>query len=74
MQGTADTVVRPYNSERLAARLEQLGASVTLRLYPGKSHIDTIKSLSPAFRRSTPALADSVAFLRRNTVLPTSGR
>ena len=74
MQGTADTVVRPYNSERLAAKLEKLGASVTLRLYPGKSHIDTIKSLSPAFRRSTPALADSVAFLRRNTVLPTSGR
>ena len=63
MHGTADTVVRPHNSERLAAKLKALGAPVELRLYPGKSHVDTIKSLSPAFRGSTPALADSIAFL-----------
>ena len=74
MHGTADTVVRPYNSEKLAAKLTALGAPVELRLYPGKNHTDTIKSLSPAFRGSTPALADSVAFLRRLTPLPTSGR
>ncbi|MCY7271374.1 MAG: alpha/beta hydrolase [Sphingomonas bacterium] len=72
IHGTADTVARPYNSERLAAKLTALGAPVELRLYPDKSHIDTIKSLSPAFRGSTPALADSIAFLRRNTALPTS--
>ena len=63
VHGTADTVVRPYNSERLAAKLKALGAPVELKLYPGKSHVDTIKSLSPAFRGSTPALADSLAFL-----------
>ena len=63
MHGTADTVVRPHNSERLAAKLKSLGAPVELRLYPGKSHVDTIKSLSPAFRGSTPALADAIAFL-----------
>ena len=63
MHGTADTVVRPYNSERLAAKLKSLGAPVELRLYPGKSHVDTVKSLSPAFRGSTPALADAIAFL-----------
>ncbi len=72
MHGTTDTVVKPYNSERLAAKLTALGAPVTLKLYPGKSHTDTIKSLSPAFRGSTPALADTVAFLRRLTPLPTS--
>lgn len=72
MHGTADTVVKPYNSERLAARLTALGAPVTLNLYPGKSHTDTIKSLSPAFRGSTPALADAIAFLRRLTPHPTS--
>jgi len=66
MHGTADTVVRPYNSERLAAKLRSLGAPIELRLYPGKSHVDTIKSLSPAFRGSTPALADSIAFLDAN--------
>ena len=72
LHGTADTVVRPYNSQQLAAKLTALGAPVELRLYPGKSHIDTIKSLSPAFRGSTPALADSIAFLRRHSALPTS--
>jgi acetyl esterase/lipase len=62
MHGTADTVVRPRNSERLAAALKAAGASAELRLYPGKSHIDTIKSLSPLFRGTASALADSVAF------------
>ena len=74
MHGTADTIVRPYNSEKLAAKLVALGAPVDLKLYPGKSHTDTIKSLSPAFRGSTPALAYALAFLRRLTPLPTSGR
>jgi acetyl esterase/lipase len=63
MHGTADTVVRPYNSERLSAKLQRFGAPVELRLYPGKSHVDLVKSLSPTFRGTTPALADSVAFL-----------
>ena len=63
MHGTADTVVRPYNSQRLAAKLKRLGAVAELRLYPGKSHVDLVKSLSPTFRGATPALADSVAFL-----------
>ena len=67
MHGTADTVVRPRNSQRLAARLKDFGAPVELRLYPGKSHVDTVKSLSPLFRGTTPALADSVAFLKANS-------
>jgi len=62
MHGTADTVVRSRNSERLAAALDRAGAKAELRLYRGKSHIDTIKSFSPLFRGSTSALADSVAF------------
>jgi len=67
MHGTEDTVVRPYNSERLSAKLKALGAPVELRLYQGKRHIDLVKSLSPTFRGTTPALADSVAFLRANS-------
>lgn len=62
MHGTADTVVQPRNSRRLAEALTAAGASAELKLYPGKSHIDTIKSLSPLFRGTTSALADSVAF------------
>ncbi len=67
VHGTADTVVQPRNSQALAARLKALGTPVDLRLYPGKSHVDTIKSLSPTFRGTTPALADSVAFLEANS-------
>jgi acetyl esterase/lipase len=62
MHGTGDRVVRPRNSKRLAAVLTAAGATAELKLYPGKSHIDTIKSLSPLFRGSTTALADSIAF------------
>ena len=67
-----DARVAEGNGCCLATKLTALGASVELRLYPGKNRTDTIKSLSPAFRGSTPALADSVAFLRRLTPLPTS--
>ena len=51
MHGTADTVVQPRNSERLAAALTAAGATAELKLYPGKSHIDTIKSLVAAVPR-----------------------
>ena len=65
--GTADTVVRPRNSERLAAALARAGATVELKRYAGGSHVDTVKALSPIFRRSNPALADSVAFLKAHS-------
>lgn len=68
MHGTADTVVRPYNSQRLAARLSSLGADAVLRLYPGASHVDLIKSLAAPFRGTTPALADSVRFLEERSL------
>ena len=67
MQGGADTVVQPRNAESLAAKLRAVGAPVELRIYPGKGHVDTIKSISPLFRGSTPALADSIAFFRAHT-------
>ncbi|QNM84013.1 alpha/beta hydrolase [Sphingomonas sabuli] len=65
MHGTADTVVQPRNSRALAAALTKAGAVAETRFYEGKSHIDTIKSLSPLFRGSTPALDDMIAFLAR---------
>jgi len=67
IHGGADTIARPYNSQRLAERLIKFGAPVTLRIYPGKSHVDTVKSLSPLLRGATPALADSVAFVEVNS-------
>ncbi|MBA2770969.1 MAG: prolyl oligopeptidase family serine peptidase, partial [Sphingomonas sp.] len=67
VHGTADRVVMPYNSSRLAERLRQLGAPVTLRMYSGVNHIDTVTSLAGAFRGRTPALAESSRFLLDNS-------
>jgi acetyl esterase/lipase len=65
--GGSDRVVLPRNSRRLAERLKQEGAEVTLRIYPGASHIDLASSLSRPFRDRTPVLAESADFLRRHS-------
>ncbi|AQR75450.1 alpha/beta hydrolase [Sphingomonas sp. LM7] len=58
-----DTVVRPHNAINLAARLQALGAPVTLRNYPRITHEEVVMALSVPFRGKAPTLADSVAFL-----------
>ncbi|MGY4398745.1 acetyl esterase/lipase [Sphingomonas sp. UYAg733] len=65
--GTADDVVRPYNAEHLAKRLKELGAPVTLRLYPGQSHNDLVMGLSKPFRGRSPTLQESSDFLKANS-------
>ena len=62
---TEDTQVRPRNAINLAARLNELGAPVTLKNYRGLSHEDVVMALSKPFRAKAPVLADSVAFLRQ---------
>lgn len=61
--GTADRIVQPRNSKRLAERLQGAGDAVELRLYPGASHVDLASSLSRPFRSRTPVLAESADFL-----------
>ncbi|WP_168070001.1 alpha/beta hydrolase [Sphingomonas kaistensis] len=63
--GSDDRIVNPRNSQALAGKLEQAGVPVELKIYPSKSHVDLAKSLSRPFRTTTPALADSAAFLHR---------
>ena len=65
--GSSDQVVLPRNSRNLARRLREVGAPVTLRIYPGASHADLAASLSRPFRGRTPALADSTQFLLENS-------
>ena len=65
--GSADRIVLPHNSRHLAKRLNELGAPVTLRIYPNASHVDLAASLSRPFRGRTPALAESSAFLRQHS-------
>ena len=65
--GSVDRIVLPRNSRALAKRLNELGAPVTLRIYPDASHVDLAASLSRPFRARTPALAESAAFLRQHS-------
>ena len=65
--GSKDSVVLPRNSRVLAERLQALGAPVSLRVYPGASHVDLVIALSRTFRRKAPVLAESAAFLHRHS-------
>lgn len=65
--GSADQVVMPGNSKRLAERLTDLGAPVELRVYAGATHNGLAKSLSRPFRRTTSVLSDSAVFLEANS-------
>ena len=65
--GSADRIVLPHNSRALAKRLNELGAPVTLRIYPKASHVDLAASLSRPFRARTPALAESSTFLLQHS-------
>ena len=67
LHGSADRTAFPYNSKRLAQRLKAAGAPVTLKIYPGKNHVDTIASFSRALRGRSPALEDVVGFLAANS-------
>lgn len=65
--GSNDRIVLPRNSRALAKRLNELGAPVKLRIYPNASHVDLAASLSRPFRRRTPVLAESSAFLLQHS-------
>jgi len=61
--GSADTIVRPRNSQALAAAQTRAGATVLYREYPGLNHGDIVMALSKTFRRKGPVLKESSAFL-----------
>lgn len=65
--GGADSIVYPRNSIALAKKLQQLGSPVTLRIYPGASHVDLAASLAGPFRHRLPVLAESAAFLQQHS-------
>jgi acetyl esterase/lipase len=61
--GTADTIVRPRNSESLARRQRSLGGRVAFVQYDGLDHYDIVMALSRPFRGKAPVLDDAAAFL-----------
>jgi acetyl esterase/lipase len=62
LHGADDDVVGTFHSERLARRLRELGVDVSLHIYPGRRHADTVASLSAPARGRTDALARISAF------------
>jgi acetyl esterase/lipase len=62
--GTADTVVRVRNSQRLAAAMEKVGGPVTLRTYDGLSHNDLVMAFTDTLKYKGPILAEATDFLR----------
>ena len=63
--GTADTVVDPGNSIRLAAKLRSFESPVTLKAYPHTGHIGIILSLVPGLRWTTSLRKDMLDFIAR---------
>ncbi|WP_235511951.1 alpha/beta hydrolase [Sphingomonas sp. Leaf23] len=64
LYGTEDSVVRPRNSEALAARLRAGGVTVAQRAYPKLGHVGILLALARPFRGRGPVLADVAGFIR----------
>jgi len=63
LTGSADDVVDPGNSRRLAARLLAHGAKVKEQVYPGLGHRTLIGAMAAPLRRLGPVLDDIAAFV-----------
>ncbi len=63
LTGLDDTVVRPSNTSRLAARISQKGGFVEERGYPGIDHIEIIGAFAGPLRFLAPSLRDSASFM-----------
>jgi acetyl esterase/lipase len=61
--GADDTIVYPRNTVALAERLKRVGVPVTVRSYPGISHVGIMLALSVPFRANAPVLEDVAAFI-----------
>ena len=64
LHGLDDTIVKPGNSTRMAKRVKQFGDQAEAKLYKDVDHSDILISLSSTFRNFSPALKDSVAFMK----------
>jgi acetyl esterase/lipase len=67
LHGTADTVVRPRNSRRLAEALRKADGAVEVREYGGMGHAGIIMALSKPFAQDGIVRDPLVAFARKAT-------
>ncbi len=69
---TADTVVRPANTERLAATVRAAGGPVETREYKGLSHELLVGAIAAPLRPLAPVLRDMTAFIRAHAAVQPS--
>ncbi len=63
LTGDTDTVVKPRNSQRLAARMLEIGGKQQLKIYPGVDHADIVMAIARPFRTKAPVIADVTEFI-----------
>jgi acetyl esterase/lipase len=63
MHGEADTLVWVSHSREMAKSLEAAGVPVTLRLYPGREHADTVAAFATAAPHKLPVLDEIRKFV-----------
>jgi acetyl esterase/lipase len=67
LQGETDTVVDAGHARKFAEKLSGLGVTVTLRLYPGRGHRDTVAAFAAPAPDKLPVLAEIAAFVAATT-------
>jgi acetyl esterase/lipase len=64
LHGESDEVVEVSHARRMAAQLEALGVDVTLRIYPGRGHRDTVAAFAAAAPRKLPVMEEIRRFVK----------
>jgi acetyl esterase/lipase len=72
--GAKDIVVRPANSEALAAKLRAGGVAVRIETFANLGHVGLITALAMPFRGRARVLPEMVAFARQVTTTQQPGR
>jgi acetyl esterase/lipase len=67
LTGADDTIVRPRNSDALAARLRAAGVAVEVKHYPGIGHVGILTAIARPFRGKAPVVRDVAEFAERVT-------
>lgn len=67
LAGEKDTIVRPRNSDALAAKLRAGGVPVEVKRYAGIGHIGILTAIAKPFRGKAPVVEDVAGFAARVT-------
>jgi acetyl esterase/lipase len=67
LTGADDTIVRPRNSDALAARLRAAGVAAEVKHYPGIGHVGILTAIARPFRGKAPVVRDVAEFAERVT-------